>query len=120
MKKTVATIAGLAVLFTVSVAAAQMRPMTPAQPSQGQPPAGTHAPGQQSQQPMMGQGMMGMMCPMMGRSIMGMGMGPGMMGGMMGTSDPKAQARMLKLRGDMMKAMGEVLLKHAQEIEQAK
>ena len=109
MKKTIATIAGLAMFFTVSVAAAQMRPMTPAQPSQGQPPAGTHAPGQPSQQPMMGQGMMGMMCPMMGQPMMGMGM-----------SDPKAQARMLKLRGDMMKAMGEVLLKHAQEIEQAK
>ena len=118
MKKTMAMAAGLAVLFTVSVAVAQMRPMTPAQPSQGQPPAGTHAPGPQSHQPMMGQGMM--MCPMMGQSMMGMGMGPGMMGGMMGMSDPKAQARMLKLRGDMMKAMGEVLLKHAQEIEQAK
>lgn len=64
--------------------------------------------------------MMGMMYPMMGQSMMGVGMGPGMMGGMMGMSDPKAQARMLKLRGDMMKAMGEVLLKHAQEIEQAK
>ena len=111
MKKTIAMAAGLAVLFTVSVAVAQMRSMTPLQPSQGQPPAGTHAPGPQSQQPMMGQGMMGMMCPMMG-----MGMGSGMMG----MSDPKAQARMLKLRGDMMKAMGEVLLKHAQEIEQAK
>ena len=111
MKKTSAMAAGLAILFTVSVAVAQMRPMTPPQPSQGQPPAGTHAPGPQSQQPMMGQGMMGMMCPMMG-----MGMGSGMMG----MSDPKAQARMLKLRGDMMKAMGEVLLKHAQEIEQAK
>ncbi len=120
MKKTIATIAGLAMFFTVSVAAAQMRPMTPAQPSPGQPPAGTHAPGQQSQQPMMGQGMMGMMCPMMGQSMMGMGMGSGMMGGTMGMSDPKAQARMLKLRGDMMKAMGEVLLKHAQELEQAK
>jgi hypothetical protein len=39
---------------------------------------------------------------------------------MMGMADPKAQARMLRLRGDMMKAMGEVLLKHAQELEQAK
>jgi hypothetical protein len=115
MKKTMATVAGLTLLFTVSMAVAQMRPMTPAQPSQGQPPAGTHAPGQQSQQPMMGQEMMGMMCPMMG-----MGMGSGMMGGAMGMSDPKAQVRMLKLRGDMMKAMGEVLLKHAQEIEQVK
>jgi hypothetical protein len=121
MKKTirmVAMVACLAVLFTGSVAVAQTRPMTPAQPSQEQAPAGTHTPGQQSHQPMMGQGMM--MCPMMGQSMMGMGMGPGMMGGMMGMSDPKAQARMLKLRGDMMKAMGEVLLKHAQEMEQAK
>ena len=33
-------------------------------------------------------------------------------------SDPKAAARMLKLRGDMMKAMGEVMLKHAQALEQ--
>jgi hypothetical protein len=118
MKKTIATAAGLSILFAVSVAVAQMRPMTPAQPSQGQAPAGTHTPGQPSHHPMMGQGMT--MCPMMGQSMTGMGMGPGMMGGMMGMSDPKAQARMLKLRGDMMKAMGEVLLKHAQEIEQAK
>jgi hypothetical protein len=107
MKKTIAMVSCLAVLFTGSVAVAQTRPMTPAPPSHGQDPAGTHAPGQPSHHPMMGQGMM--MCPMMG-----MGMGPGTM------SEPKAQARMLKLRGDMMKAMGEVLLKHAQEIEQAK
>lgn len=121
MKKTMAMAAGLAVFFAGSVAVAQMRPVTPAQPSQGQPPAGTHAHGQQSPQSTMGQEMMGsMMCPMMGQSMMGMGMGPGMMGGMMGTPDPKAQARMLKLRGDMMKAMGEVLLKHAQEVEQTK
>jgi hypothetical protein len=118
MKKVIAMVAGLTVLFTVSVAAAQMRPVTPAQPSEGQPSAGAHMPGHQSHQPMMGQGMM--MCPMMGQSMMGMGMGPGMMGGMMGMADPKAQARMLRLRGDMMKAMGEVLLKHAQELEQAK
>jgi hypothetical protein len=118
MKKMIPMVAGLAVLFTVSMAEAQTRPMTPAHPSQEQPSAGPHAPGQPSHPPMMGQGMM--MCPMMGQSMMGMGMGPGMMGGMMGSSDPKAQARMLKLRGDMMKAMGEVLLKHAQEIEQTK
>jgi hypothetical protein len=29
-------------------------------------------------------------------------------------------ARMLRLRSDMMKAMSEVLLKHAQELEQEK
>ena len=108
MKKTIAMVAmaaGLAVLSTVSVAVAQTRLMTPAQPSHELAPAGPHAPGPQSHQPMMGQGMT--MCPMIAQSMMEM-------------SDPKAQARMLKLRGDMMKAMGEVLLKHAQEIEQAK
>ena len=42
---------------------------------------------------------------------------PGM-GGMDLPADPRAAARMLKLRGDMMKAMGDVLLKHAQEMEQ--
>jgi hypothetical protein len=120
MKKMIALAAAVAVLLIASAAMAQMRPMTPAQPSPAQPPAGTHAPGQQAQPPMMGQGMMGMMCPMMGQSMMGMGMGPGMMGGTMGMSDPRAHARMLKFHGDMMKAMGEVLLKHAQEMEQAK
>ena len=68
----------------------------------------------------------GMMCPMMGQSMMGshpmmgMEMGPGMMGGMTRTSDPKTLARMLKLRGDMMKAIGEVMLKHAQALEREK
>ena len=97
----VAMVVCLAVLLAGSAAVAQPRPMTPGQPSHEQAP--------QSHQPMMGQGMM--MCPMMAQP---------MMGGMMGMSDPKAQARMLKLRGDMMKAMGEVMLKHAQEMEQAK
>ena len=46
--------------------------------------------------------------------------GMGMMGGMPNMSDPKAAARMLKLRGEMMKAMGEVMLKHAQAMEQEK
>ncbi len=29
-------------------------------------------------------------------------------------------ARMLKLRGDMLKAMGDVMLRHAQEMEQGR
>jgi hypothetical protein len=80
----------------------------------------------------MGQSMMGgMMCPMMGQ---GMGQGMGMMGGMQGPrmaipgmmemmmslQDPKAAARMLKMRGEMMKAMGEVLMKHGAQLEQQK
>lgn len=62
--------------------------------------------------------MMGMGPGMMGGGPGMMGMGPGMMGA--DTSDPKAQARMLRLRGDMMKAMGDVLLKHAQALEREK
>ena len=33
-------------------------------------------------------------------------------------SDPKAMARMLKLRGEMLKAMGEVMMKHGRALEQ--
>jgi len=54
---------------------------------------------------------------MMERPMMGMGMMLGMRGGL-NMSDPKAAARMLKLRGDMMKAMEEVMLKHGQALEQ--
>jgi len=57
------------------------------------------------------------MCSMMERPMMGMGMMLGMRGGL-NMSDPKAAARMLKLRGDMMKAMEEVMLKHGQALEQ--
>ncbi len=48
---------------------------------------------------------------------MGGAMGPGMMGGMMAPSDPKTQARMLRFRADMMKAMSDVMLKHAAELD---
>jgi len=74
--------------------------------------------------------MMETMCPMMMGMMMGrmmtqggagrmMGMGGGMMQGM-NPSDPKAMARTLRFRGDMLKAMGEVMLKHAQDLEQEK
>lgn len=69
---------------------------------------------------MMGQGCMGMMCPMMGmmpmmRQMMGGMMDPaemGMAGMMGGAQDPKTMGRMLQMRGDMLKAVGEVLIKH--------
>jgi hypothetical protein len=71
------------------------------------------APGQP---PMMGRGMMGMpmMCQMMGAHVEPMGLG--MMGG--DPTDPKMMARMLQLRGEMLKAMGEVLLKHGKAMEE--
>ena len=59
----------------------------------------------------------GMMCPMMG-GMMGGQMDPsGMMSMMGGQTDPTATARMLELRGDLLKAMGEVMLKHAKAME---
>ena len=59
----------------------------------------------------------GMMCPMMGE-MMGGQMDPsGMMSMMGGQTDPTATARMLELRGDLLKAMGEVMLKHAKAME---
>ena len=82
--------------------------------------------GAQAQPPMMEQGMMGMMCPMMPmmQQMMGGQMDPSGMGmmGMMsgGKMDPKVMGRMLQMRGEMLKAMGEVLLKHGKAMEQAK
>lgn len=97
----------------------------------GQMPMGGQG-GQQEQptgeQSMMGRGTMGMpmmggmMCPMMSGMMGGQTDPSGMMGmmGMMsgGQMDPKAMAQMLQFRGDMLKAMGEVMLKHSQAMRE--
>jgi hypothetical protein len=97
MKKRMVTLgAGLLVLALIGsplVMAGQM-PMG-GQGREQEQPAG--------QQPMMGRGMTAMMDP------------AGMMSG--GQMDPKAMARMLEFRGDLLKAMGEVMLKHAKAME---
>ena len=115
MRKTAVLLALAVLLLTVSAASAQMKPMTP---PQGKPPAGQeHHPGMD--QPGAG----GMMCPMMGMmgGMQGGGMmSPGMMGMMMGSQDPKAMGRMLKMRGEMMKAMGDIMMRHGAEMEQGK
>jgi hypothetical protein len=87
-------------------------------PMAGQPEAQEQSSGQQR---MMGggmheHGMMGMMCPMMAMIMHPAGMG--MMGGQQ--MDPKAMGRMLQLRGDMLKAIGDVLLRHGKAMEEAK
>jgi hypothetical protein len=68
----------------------------------------------EQEQSTMGRGMMGMMCPMMGGQMDPSGMMSmmGMMGG--GQMDSKAMGRMLELRGELFKAMGEVMIKHGQ------
>ena len=87
----------------------------------GQMPMGSQGGAQEQpsgHQPMMGRGMMGMMCPMMGSQMDPSGMMSmmSMMGG--GEMDPKAMARMLEFRGDLLKAMGEVMLKHAKAMKE--
>ena len=80
------------------------------------------------QPPMMGGGMM---CPMMSGGMMSMM--PGMMGGQIGRSgmgmmrmmgagqmDPKTMGGMLQLRGEILKAIGDVLIKHAKAMEETK
>ena len=47
-------------------------------------------------------------------------MGPGMMGMMPMGGDPKQQAEMMAMRGEMMKAMGEIMMKSAQRMQPAK
>ena len=72
-------------------------------------------------QMMMGQP--GMMGGGMGAGMMREGMpGPGMMGmmPMVMSGDPKQQAEMMAMRGEMMKAMGDIMLKYAQRMQSAK
>lgn len=95
-----------------------------AQETRPAPGGGAAAPGQPGQHHgPMGGGMMGRPGQMgMGSEMMGMG------GGMMGmhgrehlehlmVHNPKAAARILRFRGDMLRAMSDVLQKHAAELE---
>ena len=72
------------------------------------------------------QHMMHMCREMMGHPGRMGGMGSGMMGGgMMGMmpmmgGDPKQQAEIMAMRGEMMKAMGDIMLKYAQRAQSAK
>ena len=93
----------LALLATVAAAEAQMKPMTPPAQTQGQAPAKPQSPAAQQHHPQSQQPMMG-----------------SMMGGPVDMSDPKAAARTLKLRGEIMKAVGEAMLKHAEALAQEK
>ena len=75
---------------------------SPAAPPAGPPPHGSGTP---AHMPMA-------MCTDMMRSG-GMGMGPM---GMPAAGDPATAAQMMEMRGEMMKAMGEVMMKHAQKM----
>lgn len=111
------TVTKLTVTLSLLAIAAWAEAQTPAQTHQAPPAAGQpHMPGSQAGPSMMGQhghmhgggpGMMGgmregMRCQMMG----------GMLGPLPPPSDPKAYGRALALRGEILKAIGEVMMKH--------
>ncbi len=99
----------LALVLSVVAPALAQQPAPPHQP----PRAGPH--GQAAPAPGGASGGMGM-CPMMTEGgMMGGGMG---MHGMMGApADPKAHGRMLQMRGEILKAVGDVLVKYGQTME---
>jgi hypothetical protein len=89
-------------------------PHHPAPPS-GSAPApgpGMHGAG------MRGGGMHGGGMPMMEmcRQMMGEMSGMPMMGGM-ASADPKERAAMMEMRGEMMKSMGDIMMKHARRMQ---
>ena len=96
MKRLYWVLVAALVLVVTATAGAQMQP----------PPSGQ--PGQQHPLPGGGPGMGAGMCPMM------MG-GGGRMGG-----SPGESARMMQMRGEMMKAMGDIMIKYRKAMESAK
>jgi len=112
---------GIVLLGTVTAACVDaQQPATPKDPHHPDTPAAS-APATQPAQPAPAPGgMMSMeMCHQMMMSHM---MGGGMMGMPMGGEaqmDPKSRAQMLEMRGEMMKAMGDIMMKHAKKMQSA-
>lgn len=103
----------LVLVATTAVPAYAQAPAAPTDPHGHEAPTASTPPGR-GPGPGMGGGMMPMeMCRQM--------MAGSMMGGMMGMHadrpmDPKAMAPMMEMHGEMMKAMGEVMMKHARKM----
>ena len=125
--KTFVVISAAFSILATSVAIAQ-QPSHPHDATQ-QAPASPSTPAMPGQSPDAHMAQHMEMCRQMMTShsdMMGGGMGPGMMGGgmmgmpMMMNSDPKQRAEMMAMRGEMMKAMGEIMMKYAQRAQAAK
>ena len=110
-------------ILSTAVAYAQQ----PAPPAAAPPPGPAGMPMMEMCREMMAAhgGMMGggMMAPGMPGGRGGMMDGPGMMGGMMGPGmmgggDPKMMGHMMEMRGEIMKAVGDIMIKHAQKMQQ--
>ena len=115
--KRLMTVSILALVVSAAAAAHAQAPATPGPRHQhegGAPPAAP-GPGHGGMMPMeMCRQMMGG-GHMMGGHMMG---GGGPMAGMHGmhATDPKTMSEMMEFRGEMMKAMGEVMIKHARRL----
>jgi hypothetical protein len=113
----------VAALLGATVALAQQPPSgqphdhsqaTP-QPAQPQtPPAAPGAPMGGMHGTTTGGGPGGMMGGMPCHHMMSGGMMP-----MMGAADPRTMSQMLQMRGEMMRAMGEIMMKHGKAMEGA-
>ena len=134
----VASVAAILAIAIVSTAGAQppkgATPDAHSHPASGAAPstptaapAQTPSPGAHGQTPMAmcmemmraGGGMMGHHGGT-GGSDGGMMRGPMMGMGMSGTpADPKTMSQMMEMRGEMMKAMGDIMMKHAQKMRAA-
>jgi hypothetical protein len=113
MKRFIGFVTGaLLAMLVVSPVSAQQPgsandPHHPATPAATQAtPAPPSTPGSKGDMPMMG------MC----RQMMGDMMAMPMMGGA-APADPKEKADMLQMRGEMMKAMGDIMMKHARRMQ---
>jgi hypothetical protein len=106
------TIATTALLFVLAVAPGYaQQPATPQDPHHPDASKGTST-GPGPDTPSAGMPME--MC----RQMMGHMMAMPMMGGTT-SADPKEKADMLQMRGEMMKAMGDIMMKHARRMQGA-
>jgi hypothetical protein len=114
MKTFGAFVAGALFAALVVTPAHGQQPGTSSDPHHPQPPAGSSAAPPSAPTP----GLKGGGMPMMDmcRQMMADMSGMPMMGGP-AAADPKEKADMLQMRGEMMKAMGDIMMKHARRMQ---
>jgi hypothetical protein len=115
--KRLTALLGIILVSVAATAVYAQQPTAPSDPHHEQVPA--TPPSGATSGPRPG-GPAGGMMPMEMCSQMMMG---GMMGGMMPmgagsrSMDPKMMAQMMEMRGEMMKAMGDIMMKHAKKMQ---
>ncbi|HUG36015.1 MAG TPA: hypothetical protein VML54_03640 [Candidatus Limnocylindrales bacterium] len=113
--KTLGAVAAGALFAVLAITPASAQPAgTSNDPHHPAPPAGTSATPPPGSTP----GMMGGSMPMMDmcHRMMAGTMAMPMMGGA-APADPKERVAMLQMRGEMMKAMGDIMMKHARRMQ---